>query len=222
MKKEDKKFIKEIGLWAIICWISLVLAGLTAIFSGVVTIQAGQFFTGFLFFALAVFVFVPRKYLRISRPLKVVIFITLYFTLLIISGVNAPTPEQKYEYYNFGEEFNLTFNGNVFSMTIHNISKETEITIDNQNISSQGVYVIVEGIVKNLEKNPLDFTNQPELKDGNENLYTLVGYNIAPGKLQPNLERKFLDIFETPKNTAGLKYILKDDTNVIKIINLEK
>lgn len=222
MKKENNKPAKEIRLWTIICWISLVLAGATAIFSGVATIQAGQFFIGILFFVLAVFTFIPKKYLRISRSLKVVIFIVFYFTFLMISGFNTPTPEQQYEYYSFGEEFNLTLENNLFSMVIYNISTETEIVMDGENLSSQGVYIIISGVVKNLEKTPLDFSNQPELKDSDENLYTLVGFNIAPRKLQPNLERKFLDIFETPKDVVGLKYVLKDDTNIIKIISLKK
>ena len=222
MKKENKKSLKEIGLWTITCWIFYVLAGLTAIFSGVVTIQADQFFTGLLFFVLAIFTLIPRKYLRISRPLKVVIFIALYFTLLIISGFNAPTPEQQYEYYNLGQPFDLKFEDDIFSMTIYNVSAETEIVFEGQEISSSGVYLFVNGGVKNLGKNSLDFGFESELKDNQNNSYSLFAFDFGVGALQPNLERKFSNIFEIPKDISGLSFIVKDKTNIIKVINLEK
>ena len=221
MKKESKKSLKEIGLWVIICWVSLVLAGVMAIFSGVVTIQADQFFIGFLFFVLAVFVFIPRKYLKISRSLKVVIFIVLYFALLIISGLNASKIEYQYEYHNFEQSFNLTFGDNIFSMIIYNVSKETEIIVDGEERITPGIFLFVHGSVTSLGKVSTDFGFYSELKDNQNNSYSVISFQFDKGGLQPNLEKDFFNVFEMPKDAFGLKYIVKDETNIIKIINLE-
>mgnify|MGYP001575766584 CR=1 FL=1 len=221
-KKENKQPIKEIGVWIVTCWIFVGLAGLISIFSGIVTIKAGQLFVGLLFLVFGVFVFVPRKYLRISRPLKVIIFIFAYFILLIISGINAPKPEQQYEYYNLEQPFNLTFGSNIFSMKINNISKETQIIVNNeQNISSSGFYLFVNGELTNLGKVTSDLQFKSELKDSEDNLYTLFATDTRVGGFQPNLEKNFYNVFEISKKALGLKFFVKDKTNIIKVVNLE-
>lgn len=220
MKKKGKETTKEIGIWTVTYWILMGLAGAASIFSGIVTIKAGQFFIGLIFLVLTIFVFVPRKYLRISRPLKVVIFILAYFVLLIISGINAPKPEQQYEYYNLEQSFNLTFGNNVFLMTIYNVSTKTQLIVDGQNVSSSGIYIIVNGGIKNLGKSPSDFSFKSELRDSEDNLYTLFAFNMVGGQLQPRLEREFSNIFEIPEQSSGLKFIVEDQTNIIKIVNL--
>ncbi|MBU2589490.1 MAG: hypothetical protein KKA65_03515 [Nanoarchaeota archaeon] len=222
MKKNNNQPIKEIGVRTIIYWIFASLAGLIFIFSGIVTIKAGQFFIGLFFLVFSAFVFVPRKYLRISRPLKVIIFILIYFTLLVISGINAPPPEQQYEYYNLGQPFNLTFKNNIFSMKINNISKETQMTVNNgQNISSSGFYLFVNGEITNLGKITSDLQFNSELKDGKDNLYTLFATDSKVGEFQPHLEKKFYNVFEIPKQASELKFFVKDKTKVIKVVNLE-
>jgi len=227
MKKENKQSAKEqppkeIGVWTVTCWILMGLAGLISVFSGVVTIKAGQLSIGILFLVLGVFVFIPRKHLRISRALKVVIFILIYFTLLIISGANAPKPEQQYEYYNLEQPFNLTFGDNVFLLKINNISKETKLSINNgQNISSSGFYLFVNGGVTNLGKITSDFKFNSELRDSENNSYILFGTDTRVGGLPPNLEKNFYNIFEIPKQVSGLKFFIRDKTAVIKVVRLE-
>ncbi|PIY97272.1 MAG: hypothetical protein COY66_00035 [Candidatus Kerfeldbacteria bacterium CG_4_10_14_0_8_um_filter_42_10] len=224
MKKSpiNKKPIKEIGVWTVTCWIFIGLAGLISVFSGIVTIKAGQLFIGILFLVFGVFVFVPRKYLRISRPLKVIIFISAYFTLLVISGINTPKPEQQYEYYSLEQPFNLTFGNNIFSMKINNVSKETQIIVNNeQTISSSGFYLFVNGEITNLGKVTSDLQFKSELKDSEDNLYIIFATDTRVGGFQPNLEKKFYNVFEIPRQASGLKFFVKDKTNVIKVVNLE-
>jgi len=227
MKREKKSSakeqpMKEVGVWTVTCWIFVGLAGLISVFSGIVTIKAGQLFIGILFFIPGIFVFIPRKYLRISRALKVVIFILAYFILLILSGANAPKPEQQYEDYVLGQPFNLTFGNNVFSMKIVNISKETKISINNgQNISSLGFYLFVNGEITNLGKATSDLKFDSELKDVEDNLYTLFATDTRVGGFQPNLGKKFYNIFEIPKQASGLKFFVKDKTSIIKVVTLE-
>lgn len=229
MKKQEKEPVKEIGVWNVICWIFVGLAVLFSIFSAVVTIKAGQIIIGLLFFIPGIFAAIPKKYLRISRPLKVIIFIVIYFTLIIISGLNAPKPEQQYEYYNLRESFNLTYGEEVFSMRIDNITKETQITVNGgQNITTSGFYLLVNGGITNLGKTTyhntglFDIKFASELKDNQDNIYTLFGTNTRVNGFQPNLEKPFNDIFEIPKQAAGLRFFVKDKTKVIKVVNLEK
>ena len=228
MKKQEKETVKEIGVWNVICWAFVGLAVLFSIFSAVVTIKAGQILIGLLFFIPGIFAAVPKKYLRISRPLKVIIFILVYFTLIVISGLDAPKPEQQYEYYNLGDSFNLTYGEEVFSMKINNIAKETQVTVnDGQNITTSGFYLLVNGGITNLGKTTyhnaglfnVKFTS--ELKDNQDNTYILFGTNNRVNGFQPNLEKPFHDIFEIPKQASGLKFFVKDKTKIIKVVNLE-
>ncbi|MDP1696030.1 MAG: hypothetical protein Q8L29_03890 [archaeon] len=228
MKKPETEHIKEIGVWNVICWISIGLAVLFSIFSTVVTIKAGQIFVGLLFLIPGIFAAIPKKYLRISRPLKVIIFIFVYFILIIISGMNAPKLEQKYEYYNLGDSFNLTYGEEVFSMKINDINKETKVMInDGQNITTSGFYLIVNGGITNLGKITYHNTNLfnikfiSELKDNQDNIYTIFGTNTRVDGFQPNLEKQFYDIFEISKQASGLKFLIKDKTEVIKVVSLE-
>ena len=229
MKKRAEQPIREIGVWTVTCWIFTGLAVFFSVFSAVVTIKAGHILIGLLFFIPGIFAAVPRKYLRISRPLKVIIFILVYFTLIIISGANAPKPEQQYEYYNLGDSFNLTYGEEVFSMRIDNISKETKIVVNTgQNLTTPGFYLLVNGGITNLGKitygntNPFSSKFSSELKDNEENIYALFGTNNKVNGFQPNLEKKFYDIFEIPKQASGLKFFVKDKTKIIKVVNLEK
>jgi hypothetical protein len=228
MRKKEKEPVKEIGIWNVTCWIFVGLGAFFSIFSAIVTIKAGQILVGLLFFIPGIFAIVPRKYLRISRSLKVVIFILVYFTLIIISGLNSPKPEQQYEYYNLGESFNLIYGEELFSMRIDNINKSTQIILnDEQNRTSSGFYLIVNGGITNLGKITCDNTNFfgvkfiSELKDDKDNIYTLIGTNTRVSGFQPNLEKRFNDIFEIPKQASGLKFFIKDNTKIIKVVNLE-
>jgi hypothetical protein len=228
MKKQEKEPVKEVGVWVVVCWIFVGLAVLFSIFSAIVTIKAGQILIGLLFFIPGIFAIIPKKFLRISRPLKVIIFIVVYFILIIISGLNAPKQEQQYEYYNLGDSFNLTYGEEVFSMRINNIAKEVQITVnDGQNITTSGFYLLVNGGITNLGKITSHNTNlfsvkfTSELKDDSGSIYSLFGTNTRVSGFQPNLEKPFQDIFEIPKQASGLKFFVKDKTKIIKVVNLE-
>jgi len=228
MKKIEKEPVKEIRVWDVICWAFAGLAVLFSIFSAVVTIKAGQILIGLLFFIPGILIVVPKKYLRISRPLKVITFIIVYFILIIISGLNAPKPEQQYEYYNLGDSFNLIYGEEVFSMRIDNVTKENQITVnDEQNLTTPGFYLIVNGKITNLGKTTYHNTNlfsikfASELKDNQDNIYALFETNTRVNGFQPNLEKSFQDIFEIPKQALGLKFFVKDKTKIIKVVNLE-
>ncbi len=222
MKKEKQEPVTEIGVGTIVRWAFAILGGLLSVLSAIVTIKAGQVFIGLLFFIPGIFVFIPKQHLRISRPLKTIIFIVAYFVLLIMSGMNTPQPEQQYEYYGLGQSFNITFGNDVFSMKIDNITKETTMKINNnQNLTSSGFYIFVNGGITNLGKTTLDLKFTSELKDGQNNTYSLFAKDTKVGGFQPGLEKEFYHVFETPKQVSGLKFFIKDKTSIIKVVNLE-
>jgi hypothetical protein len=220
LKKEDKPVKKEFGLRDVISILLIIFFAIFSFFSGVVTIQAGQFVVGFLFIFLAAFLFVPKKYLRITGVLKGAIFIVIYFALLLISGMNAPIPEQQYEYYSLEQPFNLTSNGALFSIVIKNTTIDTKLLVDGKEITTSGLYLFVNGMLTNGEKVPAEFNLRSELKDDKDNLYNLLAINMGVGSFQPNLERHFYHVFEIPKNASGLKFFIKDKSKVIKIVDL--
>lgn len=222
MKKSLKEgSTKEIGVWNVTCWAFVGLAILFSVFSAVVTIKAGQILIGLLFFIPGIFAAVPKKYLKISRPLKVIIFILVYFILIIISGLNVPKQEQQYEYYNLGQPFNLNFGNNNFSMSVNSANKETKAMIDGTERTTNGIFLFVHGAVTNLGKTATDLGFSSELKDNKNNSYSILAFNFDEGGMQPNLEKNFFNVFETPKDASGLNYIVRDETNIIKVINLK-
>ncbi len=222
MKKSLKEEpIKEIGVWNVTCWIFVGLAVLVSIFSAVVTIKAGQILIGLLFFIPGIFAAVPRKYLRISRPLKVIVFILVYFILLIISGLNVPVIEPQYKYYNLGQSFILNFGSNNFSMSINSVNTDDEAVIDGEKRTTNGIFLFVHGSVTNLGKTATDLGFSSELKDNKNNSYSMIAFQFDEGDLQPNLEKSFFNIFEIPKDSTGLTYIVKDETNIIKVFDLK-
>jgi hypothetical protein len=221
MEKENKKPRREIGIREIIYWMFIVLGELLFIFSGMITIQEGQLFIGVLLLVLAVLVFVPRKFFRVSKALKVLILAIIYFALLTMSGIDTSLPEQQYEHYNLEQPFNLTFGENVFSVVVNDVSTDTTLVIDGKEISTPGIYFFVNGAVTNLGKIPLNFDFQSELRDSEDNLYTPVASAGDLDAVQPNLERKFSYIFEIPKEIFGLKLIVKDKTDIDKMVDLE-
>jgi hypothetical protein len=221
MEKENRKPIREIGIREIIRWMFIILGELLFVASGIITIQEGQFLIGILLFVLAALVFVPRRFFRISKALKVVILAIIYFALLAMSGLDAPTPEQQYEHYSLEQPFNLTFGENAFSVVINDVDTDTKLIVDEEEISTPGLYFFVNCAVTNLEKVPLSFDFQSELRDSEDNLYTPIATSGDLDAVQPNLERKFSYIFEIPKEISGLKLIVKDKTDIHKMIDLE-
>jgi len=60
------------------------------------------------------------------------------------------------------------------------------------------------------------------IKDAQDNIYVPIATNTRVEGFQPNLEKKFYYVFEIPKSASGLKFFVKDNTKVIKAVNLEK
>lgn len=220
LEKEEGPSKKDIGLWNVISFIFAIFASIFSIFSGIVTFKAGQLIVGLLFIILAAFPIIPRKYLKITRTLKGTIFLTIYFILLIISGINTPAPEKQYEYYFLEQSFNLTYKGENISIVVNNITTRNNITFEGKEMITSGLYLFITGEITNLGKSPIDFKIKSELKDGDGNLYTPLGKDMGIGSFQPGLDRKFVYLFEIPKEVSKLEFSIEDESKITKIINL--
>ena len=67
------------------------------------------------------------------------------------------------------------------------------------------------------------FEKNPELKDNQNRLYTLYATSMPTGgKLQPSVAKEVSYIFEIPKEASGLKFIVRDKTEVAKSVDLKR
>ncbi len=218
------KPVKEISLKAVIGYIFNALLLTFFIFSGVVTVKAGQLVVGILYYVLAVLVVIPHHRLRITKSLKLVILVILFLILTVISGVNNTPEKQKYEYFSLAQEFNLKYGGNTYSVVVKNVRQETKITVQQKEVTTSGYFLIVQADIVNLGSEPIDFKlgKDPELMDNKDRRYTLYGSNIPAGKLQPSVAKEVSYFFEVPKDASGLKFIIKDGSVVAKSIDLKR
>jgi len=141
-----------------------------------------------------------------------------------MSGHKSAPKEQKYEYFGLGEKFNLTFGNNSFSMVVREAKHDAKISVSGKEVATSGSFIIVTGDIINLGSEPIDFKfgKDPGLKDGQKRLYTLYGTGLAVGKLQPSVAKEISFVFEIPKDATELKFIVRDETEVAKSIDLKR
>lgn len=218
------KTVREMSLKTVIGYIFNALILVFFIFSGVVTVKAGQLFVGILYYALAALVVVPHHLLRVTKSLKFVILVIVFFILTVISGANNTPEKQKYEYFNLAQEFNLKYGGNTYSVVVQDVRQETKIIVQQKEVTTSGYFLIVRATIVNLGSEAIDFKlgKTPELLDSQDRHYTLYGSNIPTGKLQPSVAKEVSYFFEIPKDASGLKFIIKDGSVVSKSIDLKR
>ncbi|MBU0534864.1 MAG: DUF4352 domain-containing protein [Patescibacteria group bacterium] len=220
----SSKKTREISLKTVFTYIFGALFLIFFLFSGVVTIKAGQLVIGVLYFILAVLVLVPHHHLRVTKTLKFVIFVVLFFVLAYFSGRSTPPVAQKYEYFALGEIFNIAFGNNTFSMVVREAKHDAKISISGKEVTTSGYFIIVTGDIVNLGSEAVDFkfSVTPELKDKQDRRYTLYGTGLAVGKLQPGVAKEVSYVFEIPKDATGLEFIVSDKTDVAKSVDLKR
>ncbi|MBU0534814.1 MAG: hypothetical protein ABIJ82_02185 [Patescibacteria group bacterium] len=218
------KTVREMSLKTVIGYIFNALILIFFIFSGVVTVKAGQLVVGILYYVLAALVVVPHHRLRVTKSLKFVILVILFFILTIISGVNNTPDKQKYDYFTLAQEFNLKYGGNTYSIVVKDVRQETKIIVQQKEVTTSGYFLIVRADIVNLGSESIDFKlgKNPELIDNQDRRYTLYGSNIPAGKLQPSVAKEVSYFFEIPKDASGLKFIIKDGSVVAKSIDLKR
>ncbi|MCK5149450.1 hypothetical protein KAJ87_00805 [Candidatus Pacearchaeota archaeon] len=214
MKREEPK--KEVSFITVINFI----AGIFLLFLAIGMLAMSKYFLAILFFLLVVFIFLPQKILKINKWFKLLIVVIGFFVGAFILGVNLPSSEPKFEYYNLNEEFILNFNNANFSMTITKITKEDKIVVNDEERTTEGIFLLVHGDVTNLGKIATDFGFYSGLNDNQNNSYSVISFSFDEGALQPNLKRDFFNVFEIQKDASGLEFSVGDDTNLIRVIDL--
>lgn len=214
-KKEVQK--REVGFITVIN----VIVGVIFVIFCVLTLIMGLYLIGVLFLVLAVLLFLPQKILKFSKWLKLLIGVVGFFVLLAIVGLNMPSQEPVFALYSLNEPFILSHKEINISMVVYNATKEDTFILNGEEITSEGVFLKVNGALINLEKSPVNIEIGVGIIDNQNNSYTSLGYNLGEGPLQPNLRREIFYIFEIPKQVSGLKFIVEEDRKHFKEIDLE-
>lgn len=218
MKKEEPKVEKkEVSFISVIN----IIVGVILVILFLLTIISKFFIPAGLFFILAVFIFLPQKILKFSKWLKLLIAVIGILIALAIVGYNLPSQQIQFENHNLNEEFPVLYNEMNFSMIIYNSTKEDTIIMDGKEKTTNGIFLIVYGSIKNPGDIPSGFGFQSALFDNQNKSYSVIGSDLGTGAIQPGLNRDFINIFEIPKETSGLKFIVQDETNILNSINLE-
>ena len=222
MGNANQKPAKELSLKGIFKFIIGATVLLFFVTSGILTVGRGHLLLGVMFFILSGSTFIPHSYLRVTQPLKWVIIIFLYIVLAGISGRDIKPEEPKYERYNLLQEFKISSGEDTFLMTVKEVQQESNIVVQDKTVTTSGVFLIVKTEIENLGSQSVDFkfAKDPELRDGENRLYSLYGASIPAGKLNPNVAKEISYVFEIPKDATELKFIVRDRTKAIKLINL--
>ena len=226
MKNSVNKEVKEIGIKSIFSFAVNALLIFFLIILGIETIKIGQLLFGLLYFVLSILVLVPHHFLRVTHALKVVIIVVLFVVVAGISGSGKPPTEQKYEHFGLGGEFNLTFGNNTFSMMVKEAQRDYKFGSSEKEVpTTSGIFLNIKADIVNLGSEAVDFKfgKTPELKDNQNRLYTLYATSMpVGGKLQPSVAKEVSYIFEIPKEASGLKFIIRDKTDVAKSVDLKR
>jgi hypothetical protein len=224
MANIDNKVTKEVGLKAVFTFIFNGLFSAFFVTSGVINFKEKKIVVSLLYFILAVLAVIPHRFLKVTQALKIIILIILFVILAGVAARGNPVAEQKYENFSLGQKFNLVSGNNNFSMLIREVKNDAKISVSGKEVTTSGYFIIVTGDIINLGSEAVEFRfkKDPELKDDQNRLYTLYGAAIAMGKLQPSVAKEVSYVFEIPKDATGLKFIIRDKTDVVKFVDLKK
>lgn len=222
----DNKTGGEIGLKTVFGYIISALFLFFFIILAIETIKTGQVVIGILYATLSILVIVPHHFIRVTQSLKFIIIIILFFVVAGISGHNTSLKEQKYKNFDLGQEINLSFGKNAFSIVVKETQWDYKFTSSEKGIpTTSGTFYNVKADIVNLGSEAVNFKFEkaPELKDNQNRLYTLYATSMPVGeKLQPSVAKEVSYIFEIPKDASGLSFIIKDKTDIAKSIDLKR
>ena len=91
-------------------------------------------------------------------------------------------------------------------------------------VTTTGYFLVVMGDITNTGSEAIDFKfpKEPELKDAQGRNYSLYAKTISEVKLQPSVAKSFSFVFEIPKDSTGLSFIIKDKTDIAKSVDLKR
>lgn len=223
-KGAGNKSVKELGIKNIVGFIISALFLGFFVTATVVTIKAGQLTAGIFYLLIAVLVLVPHHRLRVTPALKYIIILILFFIVAAVNGKNNPTPEQKYEYFKLNDTFTLTVGDKTFPTVIKIVGQQTQLMLGEKIVTTTGYFLAVTGEITNTGSESVNFgfPKEPELKDAQGRNYSLFAKINIEGELPPNVAKSFSFVFEIPKDSTGLTFIIKDKTDIAKSIDLKR
>lgn len=214
MKERGTKEKKEVGFFTIINTVSAVFI----VLMGLIVLLMGIYAVGALFIALSAFLFLPQKFLKIAKWMKFIIALVLFFTLVIYMGLQLPQFNPPTVEHRMGEEFTFVSQKVNFTVLITNTSEETILSFNGQERTTEGVFLIINGFITNKGNVPASLSFEDGITDANNKAYAHSGYDFGGGPLQPEVKKSFYYVFELPKNIAGPKFWIKDDTTVHNVM----
>ena len=214
MKEKTLSGKKEVGFFTIINFIAAVII----VIIGLMVLVIGAYIAGILFIVLSIFLFLPQKFLKIAKWLKFVMVLILFFTLVIYTGSQVPLFNPSIVEHQTGEEFVIVSQKVNFSVSIINATKETTILFNEQERTTEGVFLIINGAITNKGDAPASLTFDDGITDMGNKTYTHLGYNFGEGPLQPEVKKNFYYVFELPKNISSPMFWIKDDATIHKIL----
>lgn len=224
MVNTDNKTTKEIGLKTVFTFILNSLFSVFFVTSGVINFKK-KIIVSFLYFGLAALAVIPHRFLRVTQALKVVILIVLFVILAGVAARGDPVAEQKFENFSLGQKFEMAFGNNKFSMVVKKVQHDAKLSTElKEEITTSGSFIIVTVDIVNLGSEAVIFKlgTDPELKDDQDRHYTLYGKSLKVGNLQPGVAKEAPYVFEVPKDATGLKFIVRDKTNIAKSVDLKR
>jgi len=223
MKNSGNKEVKELGIKTIFTFIFNGLFSAFFVTSGVLNFKENKIIASLLYLVLATLAVVPHRLLRVTQALKIVILIVLFVILAGFAAKGDPVAEQKYENFNLGQKFNLEFGKNTFSMVVKKVQHDAKLSTElKEELTTSGFFIIVTVDIVNLgsEAKVFKLGTNPELKDDQDRRFTLYGKALTVGNLQPGVAKEASYVFEVPKDATGLKFIIRDKTDVAKSVDL--
>jgi hypothetical protein len=210
------------GFFAVIFLVLNVIIGVFSVIVSVTGFSTGNTLFGFLYLALGIFCFLPKKLIKIPNWLKFVLAVVISITLLIISIILnwniSPTPVVVS--YNLNEEFIIESKVVNVSSIVYNVTKKQVISLNGEETTTEGYFLVVDYGFTNLGVGTITFNPTHYIMDNENKTYVGIAFTGSGEYFQPNLKKQAYSVFELPNSADGLKLYFKDISKTI-VIDLE-
>jgi energy-coupling factor transporter transmembrane protein EcfT len=220
MKKQvqkDPSLVKKV--FSTIFFTLIIIIGVISILTSIAGFSRGLIIFGSLYLILGVFAFFPKKIIKISNGKKLLIVLSVFIILLILSIIfNWSTSEEIFN-HDLQEEFILDGEASNISVIIYNTTKATTIILNNQEKTTTGYFLFINCELINLGKSAVTLNPIYDIIDNQNKTYAGMGFSSYQESFQPDLKKQIYFLFEIPTSAEELKFRIRDQTG-LHIINL--
>lgn len=211
VKKEESIIGKIISVTFLILNIILGIFGLIMVILAFFVYSA--YLSGFLYFALTIFLFIPRKVLIIPNWSKFLIAIFIFIAILFLNMALYWPEQSPILIHEFGEEFVLESSTNI-SMIIYNATLENSVLIGGQEKNTAGSFILVNCGMTNVGDNSITINPGYDIIDNQNKTYAGIEFSAGAEIFQPNLQKKASFIFEVPNTIKNITFRISDDKKI--------